>query len=265
MVQARHVIYLALTILVAIPLVAPLGLPVQVSAYTKEMYDAVEALPPGRPVGVSISWGSANWPECGPQATAVLEHLFKRPVRLLLASWVVEGPMLFERILNEIDKAGKRYGEDYVLLPFIPGGETAFAAYAADIVGASGGVDYYGKSLRELSAMKDIRNIDDLSYQIFTTNTSIDGEMRQWGKYKVKLGCGLLAGAVPGAMPYIVAGRIIGMLNGIRGAAEYELLIKKPGLGLKSTDAVSLSHVLALSLVIGGNIVYFGRRKGWIP
>jgi len=264
MVQARHIIYLALTVLIAIPLISPLGLPVTVTRYTVDMYDAIEALPRGSAVGASISWGSANWPETGPQMTAILQHLFRKPVRIVLASWTVEGPMLFERILSNIDKGEKKYGDDYVLLPYIPGIETAFAAYAADIVAASGGVDYYGKRLSELSAVKGVKTIDDLAYQIFTTNTSIDGEMRQWSRFKVKLGVALLGGSVPGAMPYVVSGRIVGMINGIRGAAEYELLLKKPGLGLKSTDAVSLTHVLALALIVAGNVVYFGRRRKWI-
>ena len=47
-------------------------------------------------------------------------------------------------------------------------------------------------------------------------------------------------------------------------SAEYELLLKRPGLAIAGVDAISMSHLLVIVLVIIGNVAYFlsgGRRS----
>ena len=49
----------------------------------------------------------------------------------------------------------------------------------------------------------------------------------------------------------------------MKGAAEYEQLIGKPGTASVGMDAQSLTHLLIVIFVIVGNIQYFlSKRKG---
>jgi hypothetical protein len=49
-------------------------------------------------------------------------------------------------------------------------------------------------------------------------------------------------------------------MPGLTSSAEYELLLKKPGLAVAGVDAVSTSHLMVVALVILGNIAYFATR-----
>ena len=56
--------------------------------------------------------------------------------------------------------------------------------------------------------------------------------------------------------------QIKGLLIGLRSAAEYELLIEKPGIAVAQMDAQSAAHAVILILIILGNLGYFyGKRS----
>jgi hypothetical protein len=59
-----------------------------------------------------------------------------------------------------------------------------------------------------------------------------------------------------GMLPYFPA-QIAGLLPGVRGGAEYEILIDQPGVNLIQSDALSLGHMIVIISVIIGNTVYF--------
>jgi hypothetical protein len=46
----------------------------------------------------------------------------------------------------------------------------------------------------------------------------------------------------------------------MRGGAEYELLLGRPGTLIAAMDAISATHIMWLSFIIFGNIVFFGKR-----
>jgi hypothetical protein len=51
------------------------------------------------------------------------------------------------------------------------------------------------------------------------------------------------------------------MVGGLRGAAEYELLIGKGGSGARSMLAQTSMHLYVLLLIVIGNVVYFRNRR----
>ena len=57
------------------------------------------------------------------------------------------------------------------------------------------------------------------------------------------------------------AGQIKGMLCGLPGAAEYEILLNRPGKTVKLMDAQSMGHLWIIVLVILGNIAYYAKVK----
>ena len=64
-------------------------------------------------------------------------------------------------------------------------------------------------------------------------------------------------------LPYLQSGDLVGLLAGMSGAAQYEVLVDRPGLGLGGMDAQSISHLVIIALILIGNIAYVavGRKK----
>jgi hypothetical protein len=61
--------------------------------------------------------------------------------------------------------------------------------------------------------------------------------------------------------PYLSSGQFSGLVGGLKGAAEYEELLAKPGLGVKGMEAQSLGHLLLIMLIIIGNLGLLKRKK----
>ncbi|MGC9317013.1 MAG: hypothetical protein ACP5KN_03125 [Armatimonadota bacterium] len=66
--------------------------------------------------------------------------------------------------------------------------------------------------------------------------------------------------------PYLQSHQLVGLINGLKGAAEYELLLGLEGEdapGMLGMSAQSIAHLLIIVLVIVGNIAYFasGRHR----
>jgi len=81
------------------------------------------------------------------------------------------------------------------------------------------------------------------------------------GRYGVTVVSGNTAIQAILIYPYYNAGQIPGFLGGLKGAAEYESLVERPGLGVKGMDAQSMAHLLMLSFIVIGNIGYFISRR----
>ena len=69
------------------------------------------------------------------------------------------------------------------------------------------------------------------------------------------------------AYPYLQSGQLTGLLAGMKGGAEYEVLVQKAGYSkaympaVAAMDSQSLAHVVIMLLVIIGNIAYFVTQK----
>jgi len=69
------------------------------------------------------------------------------------------------------------------------------------------------------------------------------------------------------AYPYLQSGQLSGLLAGMKGGAEYEVLIQKAGYSkaympaVAAMDSQSLAHVVILVLVIVGNLAFFVTRR----
>jgi hypothetical protein len=83
----------------------------------------------------------------------------------------------------------------------------------------------------------------------------------------MKVGAGVTAVSAADAYPFLQSGQLTGLLAGMKGGAEYEILVSKSGYSkatmpaVAAMDSQSLAHVVILLLVIIGNIAYFATRK----
>lgn len=261
----KRIIYLILFVFVSYPLIFPVGLPLTVTPETRAVYDYIESLTPGAVVAVSFDYSPSSYSEQHPQAVAIMEHLMRKPgVKIICLSFWEQGPVLAEEILRSIDTHGKQYGIDYVHLGYVSGGETAMSAFAGDIH-KTFPVDYRGNPIETLPMMANIRTAKDLSllFTIAAGSPGIPEFARQiQGPYKVPFAGGLVAISVPISMPYLQSKQMLGLLAGLRGAAEYEQLLHMKGKGTIGMDAISFSHLVVLAFILIANIAYVANKKG---
>ena len=75
------------------------------------------------------------------------------------------------------------------------------------------------------------------------------------------MGCGTTAVGAPKYYAFVASGQFVGLLGGMKGAAEYELLADHPDRAVRGMDVQSIVHFLIIALVIMGNIGHFIERR----
>ncbi|MCL4424091.1 MAG: hypothetical protein M1553_01230 [Firmicutes bacterium] len=260
----RRWIYLILVVLISWPLFKPIGLPLRVSPMVKESYEFVESLPPGSVVVWSVDSGVAVYGEQFPQARVTLEHLAKKPgLKIIIVHFWEQGPLFFNALSSLLEKSGKKYGEDWVDLGYIPGGEPAMAAFADDIY-KTVPTDVRGTPVETLPLMKQVKNAKDIKLWITISagTPGIPEYARQiQSRYKVPFIAGVLSQFATIYMPYMNSKQLVGMLGGLRAAAEYEKLLGTSGIAVKAVDALSNAHLVIIAFVLLANIVYLAQRS----
>ncbi|HHY17375.1 MAG TPA: hypothetical protein GX524_04805, partial [Firmicutes bacterium] len=121
--------YVILLVVLAGPLLKPIGIPIKISNETQTSYDVIDTLKPGSVVVFGFDYTPGNAAEMEPQALAVLKHLLAKDVKVIGISFLAQGPMLAEKAFATTGWANKEYGVDYVNLGYRAGGQGAVAAF----------------------------------------------------------------------------------------------------------------------------------------
>ena len=261
----RRIIFAAISLAVIIPLLFPIGFPIMVSPPAQGLYDAIEELKPGSKVLLSFDYDPSTMPEVYPMNLGVVRHCFSKNIKLVgMGLWptgVLLGQEAFELLAEEY---GKTYGEDYVNLGFKAGGIVVISAMAENIP-ETFPEDYAGTSIEEFPIMEGVKNFD--SFGLAVCFSAGDPGVREWvmiahSRCGKKVGACITAVMAPAYYPYLQAGQLVGLLGGMKGAAEYETLLKFKGTGSAGMDAQSIAHSLIIVFIIFGNVIYFiARRK----
>jgi hypothetical protein len=265
----QRVIYLLLFLLVALPLIRPLGLPIAMSPMTVAFFEGVDKIKPGSVVVVSFDYSPASSPEQYPQSKAVFHHLFAKGAKIIGVGFWADGAPFIDSAFKDVlgkSKDHPKYGIDFVNLGYIPGGEPAMASFAKD-VHSTAPKDYYGNPVGELPMMKDVRSAKDFAMVIGLSSGTpgyVELLRQIQGPYGVPLCAGVTAVVGPGIRPYF-PGQVFGVIEGLAGAAEYEVLLTRYGyVGTLAApmDAQSLSHLLVIVFIALGNVGFVLRKYG---
>lgn len=259
----RRIIFVLIAISVAIPLIFKIGLPNKVTKEVKMVYDSIEELEQGEVVLVSFDHEASSLPEIKPMAQAILRHCFSKNLKVVSFALLAEGTAIGDEILRNVaNEYDRKYGRDYVFLGFRP-------QYTAAILGLGEDLhrvfpeDYKGISTFELPLTKEIKNYEDISLVV----SLADGDLPTYwinyaeARYNQRVAIAVTAVMATTYYPYLSSKQITGLVGGLKGAAEYEILINKPGMGSKGMDAQSVAHVVILLLVVLGNVSYFLSGK----
>jgi len=259
----RRIIFLVVALAIIIPLLIPIGFPIQVSPSVRDLYNALESLPPGSKILMSFDYGASTYPEIYPMSLALLRHCFRRGVKPIIMGLWPEGIPFAERALQvTVEEEGKVYGEDYANLGFKAGGIVVMQALGRSFEEAFP-VDAYGTPLSDIPVMQSVRNYDNVA--IVIDFSAGDPGIPAWimiaqGRFGKPVGGGCTAVSAPQFFPYLQAGQLVGLMGGMKGAAEYETLIRTRDLGSAGMDAQSIAHaVIVLFIVIGNATFFLGR------
>ena len=81
-------------------------------------------------------------------------------------------------------------------------------------------------------------------------------------KYHFPLAAGCTAVVAPGMYPFLHTQQLLGLIAGMKGAAEYEGLVGRPAEATEGMLPQSVVHLLVIALVLAGNATYvWGRRR----
>ena len=264
----RRWIFLAIGIAVTIPFFLPLGLPVVVTPPVQSLYDAVEGLEPGSsPLLLSIDYAPATLPELEPMSMAIMRHCFRNDVKVVVMTLHPAGYGLAERaLLAAAEEFDLTYGEDYAFLGFQPGVSAVILGMGINIRNVFP-EDAYGAPLDDLPLMQGVRNYDDIPLVISLAGWSAAEAWIYYAyqPYRQRVGAGVTAVMATDFYPYLNAVQLDGLLGGMRGAAEYEVLIDRPDQGLRGMDSQSVIHLIIIVLIAVGNAAYFISRRGMTP
>lgn len=263
-------IYFIMALSLVLPVLKPIGLAITIDEVTTiPVYNWIESLEPGDIVIGDIAFSGGSEGELGPQLQAWFRHCMMKGVKVIMvAQWNTGerlGYTLLEEIAQELEEEGvsAEYGVDWAYPGYKPGGTTLWRQMQLDFWEACAEVDMLGNSFDDLPLMHRFRKWDKASSKgimaFVAGSPGLPTYTTYFPDYNIYLGN--VAVQVPGAMNNLRAGQIKGLLAGLPGGAEYEILLDRPGKAVKLMDAQSLGHLWIIVLVILGNIGFYSKMK----
>jgi hypothetical protein len=262
----RRIIYGLLFLSVIVPMLRPLNLPIDISVDVRNVYDTLDRLPEGAVVLLSFDYEPASRAEVHPMAEAFLHHCFRKKLRVVALALWPQGPSLANGLLDKLAKQyNLKYGEDYVQLGFFSGPNSGLPQVSAIMSNLTVAypVDTKGNATTRLQLTRRLKSPRDIAL-VFTLSAGDPG-IPGWvqianGRYGSVVAGGATAVQTPQYIPYVQAGQMVGILGGLKGAAEYEFKVGVRGLASAGMDAQSFAHLLILSFILVANFTYFYER-----
>jgi len=260
----RRIIFILVALAVIIPLLLGIGMTVDITDPVLSLYQAIDSLPSRSVILLSIDYDPGAQPELYPATLAVMRHAFSKDLRVIVMGMWAPGVPLG---LRALDKAGREehqkvYGIDYVDFGYKPGAGVMLMALGTNIRDVCV-TDYQGVSIDSFPMMHEVKNAKDID-QVVSFSSGVPGA-NQWifyyqARYHTKLGVASTSVGAPAFYPYVQSRQLTGLIGGMKGAAEYEQLVKKPELASAGMLAQSTVHAIIAIFIIIGNIIFFLLR-----
>lgn len=283
----RRIIFLIIGLVVLLPLLIPMGLPIETTELTEDAFNAVDNLPKNAKVLLSFEYGPSTKPEIHPMAVSVLRHLFSKGNKVIVMCLWPDGLFMANEALELVahNEFNLEYGVDYVNLGYRPGNEAVIKGITKSFE-ANFSVDSRGIPISQIPIMQDVQTARDVDF-IFSFSAGYPGAI-EWVLYagdplQVPVSSGNTSIQVNQLLPYVKSGQMRGVIAGMPGAAEYETLLvekvenqtgmlideaklllpdfKENRDATKFMDAQSIAHLVIVIFIILGNISFFVKRK----
>jgi hypothetical protein len=271
----RRWLYLSLAVAILVSLLTGLQFPDQPSALVWPVYTKIEELPAGSPVLVSLEYTPSTLPELEPMAFAITRHALLKGHRLCFLSLWPEGNNLIGRVVEQVisqEFPTARAGQDWVVLGYKAGNEMLINALRQSI-SSMYTTDVGGTPLAQLPALTGVEKLSDFAL-IVALSAGTPG-LKEWILYAgdpegIPVVGGCNGTGAPQFMPYFPQ-QLLGLLGGLKGAAEYETALQQgyPGFPQRTRPATermgpqAVAHAVIIIFILLGNLGFLlARRRG---
>ncbi len=274
----RRWIYLTLAGAVVASMLGGLRLPGATSPLVQPLYDEIERLPSGSPVLVSFEYTPSTVPELEPMAYAVVRHLLLRGDRICFTSLWPDGNNLISRVVESVVRRefpDRVEGRDWVVLGYKAGGEMVVNALrqGLDTMYAT---DLRGVPVADIPALAGVRSLSD--FRLLVSLSAGTPGLKEWILFAgdplgVPVGGGVNGAGTTQFLPYWPR-QLLGLMGGLKGAAEYEAALAQghPGFHQRTRRASEamgpqgVAHaVIVLFILLGNAGLLLSRRGGRRP
>lgn len=298
----RRWIYLVVALSIILPLVIPFNARTYVTEPTSNVYEKIDSFHDrdDRAILMCFSHDASTMAELFPMEVSILRHCFERNVKVFTICFMPAAKPLMDYAINTAkEDYDTQSGVDYVSFGYKPYGLfLPILLGMGDDIAKAVETDDQGRKVENLPIMQNITNYNEMNLVI---DFAASAAVFSWITYaRARFGANVAAGitAVMAAdnYPYLQSGQLIGMLSGLKGAAEYEKLldvfathkdengnrdprefsqeiIKESWVNLSDIDnrtyktarigmnAQTVAHIMIIVFIIVGNIGYFMSKK----
>jgi len=269
----RRIIFLFIFVSVAAPIIFQITFKERATPVVEALFAKIDGFPAGSKVLLSFDFDPAMAPEVQPMANAISRHCLEKGHRVVFMSLWATGQSLMTTTLSRVilpEFPEKINGTDYVNVGYKAGNEGVLNVIVSDFKKMFP-TDVNGVPLDSTEIFRDIRSCADLDL-IIAFGGGRPGP-KEWILFvgdpaDVPIGVGVAAVVAPQLYPYYPQ-QIVGILGGVKGAAEYEQLLiathdrfadmATPGIDMMGPQ--TLAHVVIMAFIVIGNIVFFRSRS----
>ncbi len=254
---------------VIIPLMNPMDLPIKETPSVRASFQAYEDLPEDALILMSIDYGPSTAVELQPMALAACDQAMRHNQKIAFMALYPEGQALTNRLITRLQELypEKRYGEDFVNLGYKAGNEAVPLKMGLDFRGQFP-TDTRGTPLSDVPMLRNVTQLKQFDL-VATYSAGFPGAKEHIritaSEYGMPLVVGATAVQTPQYFPFYQSGQIVGLIGGLRGAAEYEKMANFEGSARGGMDAQSIAHFTIAAMIVLANILtflQFTQRRG---
>lgn len=267
----RRVIFLIMALAVIFPLALKLSFPIPIDeGPSMHLYDYIDRIPPGGVVLMSFDYDPSTMPELQPMTVALCQHLMSRDVRVVgMALWP-QGASLGQQAMSAVaDSLGREQYRHWVNLGYKVGGGVLIVRLGSNFQ-AVFPTDREGTPTDALPVLEGVSRLED--FDLVISLSAGDPGIPAWvmmagDRFDVPIAGGTTAVSAPQFYPYLDTGQMVGLLGGLKGAADYETLIRiglddpSPGTAIPGMAAQSIAHLVIMLFIVIGNLAFLSTRK----
>jgi hypothetical protein len=228
----RRIIYLVVAgVLIVSLIVGKQETAPSVQPSVQKLYDAMEGVPADKLIILDGTFASNTRPENGNQFRALVRHAVLAKKRFAIMALDPQGAELTKQITLDVTRQyGYKYGKDWISFGYQLGVIAFFKPIIQDVPGTIKveGFDQTPLSPEAFPVMKGIHSMKDVGLLVEVTASASVWAWVQLVKPavpKLQIGYACTGIMAAEAYPYLDSGQLVGMMPGLKGAADYEQLV----------------------------------------
>ncbi|MFA7223679.1 MAG: hypothetical protein WC094_02790 [Candidatus Cloacimonas sp.] len=226
----RRWIYIVVALAIIIPLMIPYNSDNVTSPPTENLYQMIDSFAgrEDRAVLLSFLHDASTMSELYPMEIAIIRHCFERNIKVFALSFQTSGAPIIDYAFNSVKEEYPdiKSGVDYCNFGYKPQ-PMAIVLGMGDNIANAVNTDAEGRKLESLPIMKGINNYNEMNLVVEFSGSTAGTYWIYYArpKFGVNVALGVTAVMAADEYPYLQSGQLIGMLSGLKGAAEYEKLV----------------------------------------